>query len=602
VSVAAANWRLALTLVDELVRAGLTDACLAPGSRSAPLALALAEHPGVRLHVHLDERSAAFFALGAAKASGRPAAVLCTSGTAAANLHPAVLEADHAHAPLLLLTADRPPALRGTGANQTVDQIKLYGSAVRLFCEVGMPAPTGAAGAGAGAGTGASDAADGRYWRSLAARAWLAALGPPAGPVHLNFAFAEPLVPRPLRGAPVPGRPAGAPWTRVSRRPQRPDPAEVEALAEAVRGTPRGLLVLGWDARLDPGAVDAFAAAAGWPVLADPLSGGRRGPAAVSTYDSLLRLRGFAAEHRPDLVLRVGAAPTSKVLTGWLDAAVPQVMVDPEGGWPDPGRAASGQLVADPSALLEALAAAIGRAAGGRARRPDRRNHPWLAGWLRAESLARHAIDELLDSSEEPFEGRVARDLVAALPDRATLVVGSSMPVRDVDAFAAPRDGLRLVANRGVSGIDGFVATSLGVAAVTGGPVAALCGDLSLLHDATSLLGAAGRRPGVVLVVCDNDGGGIFSFLPQADLPAPSFETLFATPHGLDLADLAVAARLPCQRLTKASELGPALEAALGRGGTEVLLVPGDRAANRARHTEVIEAVAAAYAAAGPAP
>jgi 2-succinyl-5-enolpyruvyl-6-hydroxy-3-cyclohexene-1-carboxylate synthase len=338
-------------------------------------------------------------------------------------------------------------------------------------------------------------------------------------------------------------------------------------------------------------------------VLADPLSGARRGPAAVSSYDSLLRLPGFAAGHRPDLVLRMGAAPTSKVLSGWLDAAVPQVMVDPEGGWPDPGRAAGHQLVADPSALLGALAAALGRPAGGRgAPRAARRSRAWLDSWLRAEALARRAIDELLDSSEEPFEGRVARDLVAALPERATLVVGSSMPVRDVDAFAAPREGLRLVANRGVSGIDGLVATALGVAAAADGPVAALCGDLSFLHDATSLLGASGRRPGVVLVVCDNDGGGIFSFLPQADLPASSFETLFATPHGLDLADLAAAARLPCQRLTKASELGPALEAALGRGGTQVLLVPSERAANRARHGEVVEAVAAAYAAAEPAP
>jgi 2-succinyl-5-enolpyruvyl-6-hydroxy-3-cyclohexene-1-carboxylate synthase len=647
----AANRRLALTLVDELVRAGLTDACLAPGSRSAPLALALAEHPGVRLHVHLDERSAAFFALGAAKASGRPAAVLCTSGTAAANLHPAVLEADHAHTPLLVLTADRPPELRGTGANQTVDQIKLYGSSVRLFCEVGPPAPATAAGAdggtaaasGAGAhsagawGAGADDgAAAGRYWRSLAGRAWAAALGPPAGPVHLNLAFAEPLVPDRLEGEPAPGRPGGAPWTRVSRHRQLPDPAEVEALAEAVRGTPRGLLVAGWGARLDPGAADAFTSASGWPVLADPLSGARRGPAAVSTYDSLLRLPAFAAGQRPDLVLRVGAAPTSKVLTGWLDDSVPQVMVDPEGGWADPGRAAGGRLVADPSALLEAVAAVVARrppargapatsggadqatagrgapptatpgapstttraslATAGRADQAARR--AWLDGWLRAEALARRAIDELLDASEEPFEGRVARDLVAALPDGATLVVGSSMPVRDVDAFAAPRQGLRLLGNRGVSGIDGFVATALGVAAATDGPVAALCGDLSFLHDASTLLEAARRPRGVVLVVCDNDGGGIFSFLPQARLPASYFETLFATPHGLDLADLAAAARLPWQRLTKASELGPALEKALAHGRTEVLLVPSSRAANLARHRELTEAVAAAYAAA----
>jgi 2-succinyl-5-enolpyruvyl-6-hydroxy-3-cyclohexene-1-carboxylate synthase len=641
VSVADANRRLALTLVDELVRAGLTDACLAPGSRSAPLALALAGHPSVRLHVHLDERSAAFFALGAAKASGRPAALLCTSGTAAANLHPAVLEADHAHVPLLVLTADRPPELRDTGANQTVDQIKLYGSSVRLFCEVGTPAPADAGG----------DAAAGRYWRSLASRAWAAALGPPAGPVHLNLGFAEPLLPQRLEGGPAPGRPGGAPWTRVSRPRRLPDPAEVEALAEAVRGSRRGLLVVGWGAPLDPEAVDGFTRVSGWPVLADPLSGARRGPAAISTYDSLLRLPGFAASHRPDLVLRVGAAPTSKALTGWLDASVPQVMVEPEGGWPDPGRAAARRLVADPSALLRAVAVAVAgppppaggatdtaaeraspdtpgatdTAAGGATpdtagatddavggatpgsdratpgsdrATPDTAGGSWLASWLRAETLARRAIDELLDASEEPFEGRVARDLVAALPDGATLVVGSSMPVRDVDAFAAPREGLRLLANRGSSGIDGFVATSLGVAAVSDGPVAALCGDLSFLHDATSVLGAAGRPRGVVLVVCDNDGGGIFSFLPQARLPAAQFETLFATPHGLDLADLATAARLPWRRLTKSSELGPALAAALARGGTEVLLVPSDRAANRARHTEVIEVVAAAHAAA----
>jgi 2-succinyl-5-enolpyruvyl-6-hydroxy-3-cyclohexene-1-carboxylate synthase len=302
-------------------------------------------------------------------------------------------------------------------------------------------------------------------------------------------------------------------------------------------------------------------------------------------------------------VLRLGAAPTSKALTSWLDASVPQVMIDPRGGWPDPARAVGRHLAADPSALLRALATAIGAPAeasgtgGATGREPmAAAGGAWLDEWLRAEALARRAIDELLDSSEEPFEGRVARDLVAALPDGATLVVGSSMPVRDVDAFAAPREGLRLLANRGASGIDGLVATALGVAAASDGQVAALCGDLSLLHDAGSLLGAAGRSPGAVLVVCDNNGGGIFSFLPQARLPAREFERLFGTPHGLDLADLAAAARLRWQRLIKASELAPALRAALARGGTEVLLVPSDRAANLARHREVTEAVAAALA------
>jgi 2-succinyl-5-enolpyruvyl-6-hydroxy-3-cyclohexene-1-carboxylate synthase len=570
--VSGAGRRFALTLVDELARAGVTDACLAPGSRSAPLALALAEHPGITVHVHLDERSAAFFALGAAKRSGRPVAVVCTSGTAAANFHPAVLEADQARTPLLVLTADRPPELRGTGANQATDQLKLYGSAVRWFCEVGVPA---------------DDPGAGRYWRSLASRAVAEATGPPPGPVHLNLAFAEPLVPPGLGGDPAPGRPDGAPWTKAPPAVRVPDPGDVAALAESVRANPNGLLVAGWGVDLDPEVVDGFAAAAGWPVLADPLSGARRGPAAVSAYDGLIRAPGFAAAHRPSLVVRVGAAPTSKALTGWLDESVPQVLVDPAGGWLDPGRAASLRLTADPSALLAAVTARLGAAGPGP-------GASWLHEWLEAERLAREAIDGLLDDWAEPFEGRVARDLVAWMPASGTLVVGSSMPVRDVDAFAAPRDGLRFVANRGLSGIDGFVATALGVAAAGDEPVAALCGDLTLLHDASSLLGAAGRPRGAVLVVCDNGGGGIFSFLPQARLPAELFEPLFATPHGLDLTALAAAARVPSRVVEKAADLVPALDAALAGGGTSLVVVRGDRAANLARHRAVTEAVAAA--------
>jgi 2-succinyl-5-enolpyruvyl-6-hydroxy-3-cyclohexene-1-carboxylate synthase len=588
--------RFALTLVDELASAGVTDACLAPGSRSAPVALALAEHPGIAVHVHLDERSAAFFALGAAKRSGRPAVVLCTSGTAAANLHPAVLEADHARTPLLVLTADRPPELRGTGANQATDQLKLYGQAVRWFCEVGVPG---------------DDPAAGRYWRSLASRAWAEATGPSAGPVHLNLAFADPLVPTGppapaaggwprLGGAPAPGRAGGAPWTAAPPGVRAAAPADVAALAEAVRANPRGVLVAGWGSDLDPGPVDAFAAASGWPVLADPLSGSRRGPAAVSTYDGLVRAPRFAAAHRPTLAVRVGAAPTSKALTGWLDESIGQVVVDPSAGWRDPGRTATLRLTADPSALLAATAtllAAQGPAPGSGTEGlapgavPPR---PWLREWLEAERAAREAIDGLLDEWAEPFEGRVARDLVGWMPVGGTLVVGSSMPVRDVDAFARPREGLRFVANRGLSGIDGFVATALGVAAAGAEPVAALCGDLALLHDASSLLGAAGRPRGAVLVVCDNDGGGIFSFLPQAELPGDLFEPLFGTPHGLDLTALAAAARVPARVVEKAADLVPALDATLAGGGTELVLVRSDRAANLARHRALAEAVAVA--------
>ena len=497
-----AGRRFALTLVDELARAGVTDACLAPGSRSAPLALALAEHPGIRVHVHLDERSASFFSLGAAKRSGRPVVVLCTSGTAAANLHPAVLEADHARTPLLVLTA--------------------------------VPSPL-----------------DGE------AR---------------------------LPGEPAAGRVGGAPWTAAPIGRRSAAAGDVAALTEAVRASPRGVLIAGWGADLDPAAVDAFAAASGWPVLADPLSGARRGPAAISAYDGLIRSPRFAAAHRPTLAVRVGGAPTSKALTAWLDESIPQVLVDPSAGWTDPARAATLRLAADPSELLTAVTALL---------TADRQG-PWLQEWLEAERLARDAIDGLLDEWAEPFEGRVARDLVGWMPDGGTLVVGSSMPVRDVDAFARPRDRVRFLANRGLSGIDGFVATALGVAAVGDEPVVALCGDLTLLHDASSLLGAAGRPRGAVLVVIDNDGGGIFSFLPQARLPGDLFEPLFGTPHGLDMTALAAAARVPSRVVEKAGDLVSALDAALAGGGTQLVVVRSDRAVNLARHRAVTDAVTVA--------
>jgi len=572
--------RFALTLVDELVRCGLREAVLAPGSRSAPLAIALAEDPAVRLHVHLDERGAAFFALGAAKRSGRPAAVLCTSGTAAANFHPAVVEAFHSRTPLLVLTADRPPELRDTGANQTIEQRGLYGSALRWFCEVGVPATADLAQAG-------------RWWRSVAARAWAEALGPPAGPVQLNLPLDEPLVPRDgeLGGEPEPGRSEGAPWTETRGGWRGPSTDEVDALAAAVRRAPRGLLVAGWGAGVRVEAADAFAAASGWPLLADPLSGLRRGPFAIAAYDALLRVPSFAAAHRPELAVRVGAGPTSKALTQWLglDAEVPQVLIDPGNAWADPLRSASTRLTADPSLLLEAAAEALESGAGGEAARGD---GAWRAAWMEADARATKAISELLDGWGDPFEGRIARDLVAHLPDGATLVVGSSMPVRDLGTFAPPRDSLTYVANRGASGIDGFVATALGVAAVAPGPVAALCGDLTFLHDATSVLTARSRHPGVTFVVVDNDGGGIFSFLPQAALPPELFEPLFGTPHGLDLTAVASAADLPTHRIERAADLPPALAEALGKAdATTVLIVPTDRATNLARHRAVTAAV-----------
>src|SRR5829696_3093391 len=567
-----ATTAFARALVDEWARAGVHEACVAPGSRSAPLALALAGDDRIRVQVHLDERSAAFFALGTAKASGSPAIVLCTSGTAAANFHPAVLEASHARTPVIVCTADRPPELRDTGAGQTVDQLDLYGRAVRWFCEVGVPADH--------PGTGAS-------WRSIAARAVAESIGPPAGPVQLNLAFREPLVPTGTPLVDAPGRADGRPWTAVTRPKRAPDDVTVARIADAVRAQPRGLIVAGWGSDASAGAVDRFAAAAGWPVLADPISGLRQGPHAVSTYEALLRSPGFAERHRPELVLRLGAAPTSKPLTAWLGPEVPQLLVDPDAGWLDPGRGVAERLAVDADPLLDALAAALGPS--------EERRSEWQDAWRAAEHAARTALDDLLDGWETLFEGRVARDTIDALPDGATMVVASSMPVRDVEAFARPRAGVRFLANRGVNGIDGFVSTVLGAAAASSRPTVALLGDLCLLHDANGLLGAADRGVDATFVVLDNDGGGIFSFLPHADLP-DHFEVLFGTPHGLDLAALAAMHGLPAHRVEKAGEVVPAVEAAIAAGGVRLVIVPTERAENVRRHRDAWTAVASALA------
>ena len=566
-----ANTAQARALVDEWARAGVREAVLAPGSRSAPLALALASDDRIRLSVFLDERSASFFALGAAKASGRPVVVLCTSGTAAANFHPAVLEAWHARTPLIVCTADRPPELRDTGAGQAVDQIKLYGAAVRWFAEVGVPEDVPGAG---------------RYWRSVAARSCAGALGPPAGPVHLNLAYREPLIPT---GAPLvdaEGRPGGAPWTSTASRARPPHPHDVADVTALVDGARRGVLVAGWGSGLTAETACRFARAAGWPVLADAVSGVRSGPPAVSTYDPLLRSEDFAASTVPDAVVHVGGPLTNKAATRWLDG-VPRVIVDPDGAWLDPNRSAERRVAADCDLLLQAVAEDICWRGPGA---------PWLTRWLDVDATARRTLDGLLDSWDEPFEGRVVRDVAAALPHGSALVVGSSMPVRDAESFVAPRDGVRWVCNRGVNGIDGFVSTVLGVAAAhDGGPVVGMLGDLTLLHDAGGLLWARDRDLDATLVVLDNEGGGIFSFLPQAGLPQ-HFETLFGTPHGLDLLAVAGAYGVPGVRVGAAGEVVPAVEEAMSAGGVRLVVVPTDRAANVARHREVWAAVASATA------
>jgi len=557
--------------VDELVRCGVREAVVSPGSRSTPLALALfgrsqAGDPSApRLHVRIDERSAGFLALGLGKAGRRPAVAVCTSGTAAAEFHAAVIEADEAGVPLIVVTADRPPELRGTGSNQTIDQLKLYGGAVRWFCEAGVPeARPGMAG----------------YWRSLACRAWAMASGEAGGapgPVHINVPLRDPLVPDPAdpgSGAgsgsssgeawpePLGGRADGAPWTRVA--------VGRGGTGERLRldWAERGVVVCG-DGDYDCAPLLELAEAAGWPVLAEPSSNARRGPNALSAYGYLLGASGFAAGHRPDVIVSAGrpglSRPQLSLLRG-APGAPPRrhvVLASGPGRWDDPARSAT------------EVAAAVGLAGAPSAARDS----AWLAAWLRADGAARRAADSLLDGLAAVTEPRLARDVAAGRPAGTLLWAASSQPVRDLDLHMAPRAGMRVLASRGASGIDGLVSCAIGAAlahqAAGGGPAVALLGDLAFLHDSPGLvLGPDEPRPDLCLVVVNNDGGGIFSDLEPARFAGP-FERVFGTPHGTDIASVARAAGLAYTRLERPGDL----EKVLAGEGLRVVEARTERAA-----------------------
>ncbi|WP_222268297.1 2-succinyl-5-enolpyruvyl-6-hydroxy-3-cyclohexene-1-carboxylic-acid synthase [Modestobacter marinus] len=569
-------------LVDELVRGGVTDAVLAPGSRSAPVAVALADAEvtgRLRLHVRIDERTAAFLALGLARASGRPVPVLTTSGTATAHLHAAVLEADASAVPLLALTADRPPELRSTGANQTIEQPGLYGRAVRWAADVGVPEE-------------GREAAQNRYWRSVVAKALLVARGDLSGdpgPVHLNLALREPLMPddpqcpAPLDG-PFAGRPDGAPWTApAGGPPSRAPRAGVDPI-----GSARTLVVAG-DAPPAVGRVAAIVAdQRGWPVLAEPGSGAWGAAGAVRGPALLLGAADWLAEHRPDRVLVVGRPTLSRPVSALL--ADPAVVVEtyaPTPRWADPGRGSVlvGSAHLDPAPALRGAPARSAAADG------------WAATWADAAGRVGAAVDAVLDDPavRRPTAARLARDLVAALPAGALLVLGSSTPARDVDRLAAPRPGVTVLANRGVAGIDGTISTAVGAAlahqGAGGGPAFALMGDLTFLHDLTGLLLGEGEpRPDLTVVVPDNDGGGIFAQLePGQPRYAGTYRRVFGTPHGRDLVTVARALGWAATAVSDPGQLAEALTA----GGPRVVVVRTDAAAE-AELAGRLRAVAAA--------
>jgi 2-succinyl-5-enolpyruvyl-6-hydroxy-3-cyclohexene-1-carboxylate synthase len=585
------------SFVDELARAGVREVVVAPGSRSTPLVMAFAVDERFRTRVHLDERSASFFALGVGKATGKPAVVVTTSGTAVGNVLPAVIEASQGGVPMLVLTADRPHYLRDSDANQAIDQVGIFGRSVRAFFDVAPPT---------------SDEPALKHLRGLAARAYASTVGPNAGPAHLNFPFDKPLEPETFPadsggGEPVAvtGRTDGAAYTQVANGQPTVSPDQLGVLC-GILGSDRGVIVAGPTEDAEPlgAAVKALALATGFPILADALSGARYGPMGdchvVAGYDLFLRDETVARRLAPSVVLRVGTSPTSASLLKWLahHEEVPQIVVDASGRWKDHGSTATHYVRADPSDALQRMAEAVGlessEAGGSRSRSPESR--AWNELWRAADTSTLSAVAECSGDAEGPFEGAILSDVLAAMPAGGALFVSNSMPIRDLDAFGHPREAsLRVFANRGASGIDGILSTAFGVSSQCEGPTVCVVGDVAFFHDQNGLLWSREDDSPVVFVLIDNDGGGIFHMLPISEHD-PYFTRYFATPHGIGLEHTAAAHGLDFHEVG-APELSTALTRALSEGRTQILCVRTNRDLNQRRRATIREAVASVVSA-----
>lgn len=545
----------ALVLADELVRHGVRHAVLAPGSRSTPVALALLARPEIEVHVRIDERSAAFLALGLAKAGGHVVPVVCTSGTATAHFLAAVMEADQSRIPLLAVTADRPAELHGIGANQTIEQRGMYDAYVRASYDV--PAPESA--------PGSVDA-----WRAVIADALGNCLGQPAGPVHLNLGLREPLLPVDDGfgfefDLGIPAEPASADEPQRVELPR----AFLQRLSE-VR---RGLIVAGAGRPQTGEILHELCERYGWMMIAEPHSCARVVSFAIRCSDPILRDPEFTTSHRPDLVLVVGRVGLSRTLLSWLES-VPHVVLSLDGGHWDVTRTALDVVQLTPEALrsLELPTLAVG----------------WNGAWREADFWAQEAVFDVINAAPTLTEPEVARVVGDQHDSYDNLVVASSMPIRDLDLLMRPQDHPRVYANRGVSGIDGFVSTAMGVALADPSlRTLAFCGDLSLLHDVNGLLPGPDPRPDLNFLVVNNNGGGIFSLLPQGSGVEPAaFERLFGTPHGMSIEALCAAYQVEHTLVTTADELAAALNV---HGGVRIIEVRTDRADNAELHARLRE-------------
>ena len=560
-SSAATTATFCATLVDEWLHCGVRHAVVSPGSRSTPIALEIANRQEIEMHIFHDERSAAFAALGIAKASGVPAILVCSSGTAAVEFHPAVVEAHHSETPILICTADRPAELQGVGAPQTIDQQNLYGVAIRKFVNAEV----------------ANDS-ESHTWRHIARDLFATSLGDVQGPVHLNLRFREPLM-----GFATNLPPRDANDAVITKKVALPSSRSLRKLNRALESE-NGLIIAGPENyRVE--SIVRLAEALGWPIIADPRSGTRvPNKLVVAGADAILRDEDFSKRLRPDVVLRFGTLPASKVVNSWLSGSgANQVVITTTPSLTDPDRQCSLHIVSDIDELCAGLVSVHSKES------VRKRSLSWLDKWVAAEDSAQKAINAALADEPGLTEPGVARAIYALVPEASHLVVSSSMPIRDVEWFGAPRSGLRVHANRGANGIDGVVSTAVGVALATRQPTTLLIGDIALLHDVNGLINLASRKIDLRIVVIDNNGGGIFSFLPQAQaLDEAKFEKIFGTPHDANIKMLAQAHQINTHELTNISDLAEVLS----QRGPWLARVVTDRQENVKVHERINQMVA----------
>ena len=560
-SSAATTATFCATLVDEWLHCGVRHAVVSPGSRSTPIALEIANRQEIEMHIFHDERSAAFTALGIAKASGVPAILVCSSGTAAVEFHPAVVEAHHSETPILICTADRPAELQGVGAPQTIDQQNLYGVAIRKFVNAEV-----------------ADDSESHTWRHIARDLFATSLGDVQGPVHLNLRFREPLM-----GFATNLPPRDANDAVITKKVALPSSRSLRKLNKALESE-NGLIIAGPENyRVE--SILRLAETLGWPIIADPRSGTRvPNKLVVAGADAILRDEDFSKRLRPDVVLRFGTLPASKVVNSWLlGSGANQVVITTTPSLTDPDRQCSLHIVSDIDELCAGLVSVHSKES------IRNRSLSWLDKWIAAEDSAQKAINAALADEPGLTEPGVARAIYALVPEASHLVVSSSMPIRDVEWFGAPRNGLRVHANRGANGIDGVVSTAVGVALATRQPTTLLIGDIALLHDVNGLINLASRKIDLRIVVIDNNGGGIFSFLPQAQaLDEAKFEKIFGTPHDANIKMLAQAHQINTHELTNISDLAEVLS----QRGPWLARVVTDRQENVKVHERINQMVA----------